>query len=76
VFSVSLKIDTIEYHVGKNFFVKEGLTPNEIHFKFIIFYENSSSVSTIKKGAAKFKRGRISLKFVQVKSVQKVQQHE
>jgi hypothetical protein len=45
--SVSLKIDTIEYHAGKNFFVKEGLTPNEIYFKFIIFYNNNNNNNNI-----------------------------
>jgi histone-lysine N-methyltransferase SETMAR len=44
------------------FFVKEGLTPNEIHWKFIKVYgESSPSFSTIKKWAAEFKRGRTSL---------------
>jgi hypothetical protein len=44
------------------FFVKEGLTPNEIHSKFINVYGDSSpSFSTIKKWAAEFKRGRTSL---------------
>jgi len=41
---------------------KEGLTPNEIHLKFIKVYGDfSPSFSTIKKWAAKFKRGRTSL---------------
>jgi len=44
------------------FFVKEGLTPNEIHSKFIKVYGDSSpSFATIKKWAAEFKRGRTSL---------------
>jgi hypothetical protein len=44
------------------FFVKEGLTPNEIHLKFIKAYGDSSpSFSTTKKGAAEFKHGRTSL---------------
>jgi len=44
------------------FFVKEGLTPKEIHSKSIKVYGNSSpSFSTIKKWAAEFKRGRTSL---------------
>jgi hypothetical protein len=34
--SVSLKIDNIEYCVVIKVFVKEGLTPNEIHSKFFI----------------------------------------
>jgi transposase len=44
------------------FFIKEGLTPNEIHSKFMKVYGNSSpSFSTIKKWAAEFKRGRTGL---------------
>ena len=59
---VSLKIDKIEYRAVIKFFVKEGLTPNEIHSKFVKVYEESSpSFSTIKKWAAQFKRGRTSL---------------
>jgi len=62
VLSVSLKIDKIEYCAVIRFFVKEGLTPNEIHSKFIKVYGDSSpSFSTIKKWAAEFKRGRTSL---------------
>jgi len=62
VFSVSLKMDKIEYRPVIKFFVKEGLTPNEIHLKFIKVYGDSSpSFSTIKKWAAEFKRGRICL---------------
>ena len=60
--SVSIKMDKIEYRAVKKFFVKEGLTPNEIHLKFIKVYGDSSpSFSTIKKWAAEFKRGRTSL---------------
>jgi transposase len=55
-------VDRIEYRVVVKFFVKEGLTPNEIHSKFIKVYEDSSpSFSTIKKWTAKSKRGRTSL---------------
>ena len=62
VFSVSLKMDKIEYRAVRKFFVREGLTPNEIHSKFIKAYGDSSpSFSTIKKWAAEFKRGRTSL---------------
>ena len=60
--SVSLKIDKIEYRAVTKFFVKEGLTPNEIYSKFIKIYGDSSpSFSTIKKWAAELKRGRTSL---------------
>jgi transposase len=55
-------MDKTEYHAIIKFFVKEGLTPNEIHSKFTKVYADSSpSFSTIKKWAAKFKRGRTSL---------------
>ena len=55
--SVSLKMDKIEYRAVIKFFVKEGLTPNEIHSEFIKVYGDSSpSFSTIKKWAAEFKR--------------------
>ena len=60
--SVSLKMDKIKYRAVIKFFVKEGLTPNEIHSKFIKVYGVcSTSFSTIKKWAAEFKRGRTSL---------------
>jgi transposase len=62
VLSVSLKIDKIEYCAVINFFLKEGLTPNEIHSKFLKVYEDSSPlISTIKKWAAEFKHGHASL---------------
>jgi hypothetical protein len=55
VLPVSLKIDKIEYCAVIKFFVKEGLTPNEIHSKYVKVYKNSSpSFSTIKKWAAGF----------------------
>jgi len=55
-------MDKIEYRVVIKFFVKEGLTPNEINSKFIKVYGDSSpSFSTIKKSAAKFKHGHTSL---------------
>jgi histone-lysine N-methyltransferase SETMAR len=47
---------------GYKFFCKEGLTPNEIHSKFIKVYgDSSASFSTMRKWAAEFKRGRTSL---------------
>jgi hypothetical protein len=55
-------MDKIEYRVVIKFFLKEGLTPNEIHLKFIKVYGDSSpSFSTIKKWAFEFKHGRTSL---------------
>jgi hypothetical protein len=62
VLSVSLKLDKIEYRAVIKFFIKEGLTPKEIHSKFInVFRDSSPLFSTIKKWAAKFKHGRTSL---------------
>jgi hypothetical protein len=50
--SVSLKMDKIKYREFIKFFVKEGLTPNESHSKFIKVYGDSSPLfSTIKKWA-------------------------
>jgi hypothetical protein len=55
-------MNKIEYYVVIKFFAKEGLTPNEIHSKFIKVYGDSSpSLSTIKKWAAESKRGHTSL---------------
>jgi len=72
VLSVSLKMDRTEYRAVIKFFVKEGLTSNEMHSKFIKVYGYSSpSFSTIKKWAAEFKRGRTSLEDIHVKDVQK-----
>jgi hypothetical protein len=51
-----------EYRAVKKLSVKEGLTPNEIHSKFIKVYGDSfPSFSAIKERAAEFKRGRTSL---------------
>jgi hypothetical protein len=55
-------MNKIEYHLVIKLFVKEGLTPNEIHSKFMKVYGDSSPLlSTIKKWAAEFKRGHTSL---------------
>jgi transposase len=55
-------MDKTEYHMVIKVFVKEGLTPIEIHSKFIKVYGDSSpSFSTIKKWAAQFKLGCTSL---------------
>jgi len=55
-------MDKIEYCAVIKFFVKEGLTPNKIHSKFIKVYGDcSASFSTIKKWAAEFKLGHTSL---------------
>jgi transposase len=55
-------MDKIEYRAVIKFFLKEGLSPNEIYSKFINIYGDSSpSFATNKKWAAEFKRGRTSL---------------
>jgi transposase len=55
-------MDKIEYCAVIKFFVKESLTPNEMHSKFIKVYgDTSPSLSTIKKWAVEFKRGCTSL---------------
>jgi histone-lysine N-methyltransferase SETMAR len=54
-------MDKTVYRAVIKFFVK-GLTPKEIHSKFIkVYMDSSPSFSTIKKWAAEFKRGRTSL---------------
>jgi hypothetical protein len=51
-------MDKIECRAVMKLLVEEGLTPNEIHSKFIKLYgDSSASFSTIKKWAAEFKRG-------------------
>jgi hypothetical protein len=75
VLSVSLKMDKIEYHAVTKFFVK-GLTPNEIHSKFISIYGDSSpSFSTI-NGLSSLNVAVPALKMVHVKDVQKVHHHQ
>jgi predicted XRE-type DNA-binding protein len=55
-------MDKTEYSEVIKLFVKESLTPNEIHSKFIKVYgDSSASFSIIKKRAAEFKRGRTGL---------------
>jgi transposase len=55
-------VDKIEYRAVIKFYVKEGLTPNEIHSKVIKVYGDfSPSFSTIKKWTAEFNRDRTSL---------------
>jgi transposase len=55
-------MDKIEYRAVIIFFVKEGLTSNEIYLKVIKAYGDFSPLfSTIKRWAAEFKHGRTSL---------------
>ena len=59
---IALKMEKFEYRAVIKFFVKEGLTPTEIHLRIVNVYGDSSpSVSTVKKWAAEFKRGRESV---------------
>jgi transposase len=52
-------MDKIKYRAVIKFFVKEGLTPNEVYSKFMEVYGDSSpSFATIKKWATEFKRDR------------------
>jgi transposase len=70
-------MDKIEYRAVIKFFVKEGLTANEIHSKFVKVYGDSSpSFSTFKKWAAKFKHGRTSLEDDPHEGRPKEQQHQ
>jgi hypothetical protein len=74
-------MDKIEHRAVIKFFVKEGLTPKEIHLKFIKVYGNSSpSFSTIKKLRNGLPSLNVavpaSLKMIHVKDVQNVQQHQ
>jgi hypothetical protein len=57
-----LKWIKFEYRAVTKLFLKEGLTPNEIHSKFInVYVDSSPSFSTIKKWGDEFKRGRTRL---------------
>jgi hypothetical protein len=70
-------MDKIEHCAVIKFFVKEGLTPVEIHSKFIKVYgEFSPSFSMIKKWAAECNVAVLALKMIHVKNIQKVQQHQ
>jgi hypothetical protein len=67
----------IEYIAVIKFFVKEGLTPNEIHWKPVKVYSDSSpSFSTVKKWATVLNVAVPALKLIHVKDVQKVQHHK
>lgn len=56
-------MDKLEYCAAIQFFVLDGLTPKEIGPKLTKVYGNSThAMSTVKKWAAEFKRGRTSLK--------------
>jgi len=70
-------MDKIEYRVVIKFFVKEGLMPKKINFKFIKVYGDSSPLfSTLRNGLLRLNVAVPALKMIHVKDVQKVQQHQ
>jgi hypothetical protein len=74
---VSLKTDKIEYRAVINFFVKEGLTPNEIHSKFIKFMGTLLlRFQQLRNELPSLNVAVPALKMIHVKDVQKVQQHQ
>jgi len=66
---VSLKMDTIQYCAVIKLFVKEGLTANEIHLKFVKIYGDSSPSFSLPSLNVALP----ALKMIRVKDVQKVQ---
>jgi len=75
--SVSLKMDKIEYRVVIKFFVKEGLTPNEINLKFIKFMGTLLlHFQQLRNGLPSLNMAIPALKMIHVKDVQKVQQYQ
>lgn len=55
-------MDKLEYRSVIKFFVLDGLSPSDIHPKLVKVYKDSApSLSTVKKWAAEFKRGRTSV---------------
>jgi len=75
--SVSLNMDKIEYRAVIKFFVKEGLTPNEIHSKFIKFMGTLLlRFQQLRNGLLSLNVAVPALKMIHVKDVQKVQQHQ
>jgi hypothetical protein len=75
--SLSLKMDKIEYRAVIKFFVKKGLTPKKINFKFIKVYGDSfPSFSTLRNGLPSLNVAVPALKMIHLKYDQKVQQHQ
>jgi len=69
-------MDKIEYHAFIKFFVKEGLTPNEIHSKFIKFMGTLLlHFQQLRNGLPSLNMAIPALKMIHMKDVQKVQQH-
>ena len=74
VLSVSIKMDKIQYRAVIKLFVKEGLTANEIHLKFMKVYGDCSVLfSTIRNVLPSLNVAVPALKMIHVKDVQKVQ---
>jgi hypothetical protein len=74
--SVSLKMDKIVYRAVKKFFVKEGLTSNEIYSKFIKVYGALLfRFQHLRNGLPSLNVAVPALKMIHLKDVQKVQQH-
>jgi hypothetical protein len=70
-------MDKIEYRAVVKFFVKEVLTPNEIHSKFINVYRDSSpSFQHSRNGLPNLNVAVPASKMIHAKNVQKVQQHQ
>ena len=69
-------MDKTEYRAVIKFFVKEGLTPNEIHSKFIKVYGDSSPLFSTRNGLPSLNMAVPALKMIHVRDVQKVQQHQ
>jgi hypothetical protein len=64
----------IEYCAVINFFVKEGLMPNEIHSKFMGIL--LLRFQQLRNGLPSLNVAVPALKMIHVKDVQKVQQHQ
>jgi hypothetical protein len=64
-------MDKTEYRAVIKLFVKEGLTPNKIHSKFINVYGEQ-----LRNGLPSLNVAVPALQMIHVKDVQKVQQHQ
>jgi hypothetical protein len=70
-------MDKIEYRAVIKFFVKEGLTPNEIYLKFIKVYGDfSPSFQQLRNGLPSLNVAVPAMKMIHVKDVQNMQQHQ
>jgi hypothetical protein len=77
VLSVSPEMDKIEYRAVIKFFVKEGLTPNEIHSKFIKCMRNLLlRFQQLRNGLPSLNVAVPALKLIHIKDVQKVEHHQ